>query len=138
MNKIQEKSMLDALSYCDLRDIPSVDTKEYIWLRALALVEKTDGNKCYVLMEKNEHGKDVIKKDFGTTASIVNVIEIYPFKLLEAQFYPEFKANDRKNRIAWLDRHGVREGLEEASIEQLDEMILNRAIWNALNVKYSV
>ena len=136
MNKIEEKSMLDALSYCDLRDVPEADTNKYIWLRALALVEKADGNRAYVLMEKNENGKDVIKKDFGTTAAIVNIVEVYPFKLLEAQFLPEFQSNDKKNRIAWLDKAGVRGDLEAYDIKQLDEMILNRAIWNALNIKY--
>lgn len=133
MDKNLEKSLIDALSYCDLRDLPKKDDKEFVWLKSIALVSKSDGTKSYVLVIKDENGNPRIVKDFGTVSAIRQVIEYYPFCLLDASFMPTFKTRAKDERIAWLERMNEKGNFSEMSAKELDRKVLNVVIQQVLN-----
>lgn len=134
MESIKEKSMIDALAYCDLRDLPKADTKEYIWLKALALVKKSDGTQSYVLLVKDLRGEPKVVKDFGSISVIRKIEEVYPFALLDAKFMPTFTTKTKEERITWLEKMNPDGDYSEMNMKQLNKEVLNVAMQNALRV----
>lgn len=132
MEKNLEKSLIDALSYCDLRYLPKKDDKEFVWLKSLALVSKSDGTKSYALSIKDENGNPKIVKDFGTVSAIRQIIEYYPFCMLDSAFIPMFKSRAKDERIAWLERMGEQGDFSEMTAKELEKKVLNVAIQQAL------
>lgn len=128
MKDYKEKSLLDALSFCDLRQLPEEDKKEFIWVRALGLVEKVNGTSNYVVLRANSVTDYSIVKDFGSTAAIVRVVSVYPYEFLDSKFLPDFKGAKKEERINWLLRNGVQNNLTTLSIKELDKECANLAI----------
>lgn len=135
MEKNLEKSLIDALSYCDLRDLPKKDDKEFVWLKSLALVSKSDGTKSYALSIKDENGNPKIVKDFGTVSAIRQIIEYYPFCMLDSTHMPTFKTRAKDERIAWLERMNEKGNFSEMSAKELDRKVLNVVIQQVLNIE---
>lgn len=132
MERIKEKSLIDCLAYCDLRDLPKEDTKEYIWLKAIVLISKTDASQCYALAMKDENGNVKIVKDFGSVAAIHKIEKIYPFLLLDEKFMPTFETKTKDERITWLQRMGEKDDLSQMNMKELNKKVLNVAMQNAL------
>lgn len=128
MRNIKDTSLIDALTYCSLRELPEEDTKEYQWLKAVALVQKRDGSQSYVLIEKDKDMKDRIVKDFGHISSILKVLNIYPYEYLDADKTPKFKTLKKEERIDWLKlngEHGV--DYSEMTLKELNAEVLKVA-----------
>lgn len=132
MDKIQDKSLIDALAYCDLRALPKEDSKEYVWIKALALVSKIDGTKGYVLAVKNEQGAPRIVKDFGTLAAIKSIDKFYPFALLDEKFMPVFNSRGKEERVEWLKLMDRKLDFDNMTVKELNKEIVNTAVRNAL------
>lgn len=139
MEKLKKESLIKALSFCGLRDVPEEWDKENVYLRALALVSKTDGSQGYILVEKDEYGNDRVVKDFGAVCAIHEIVSVHPFFFLDARWLPEFKpkgkgkasADGKAERIAWLERNNiVMDG--KSDIKALDKAILHVAMRKAL------
>ena len=88
MKKKEQESLIDALSYCGLRELPKVDNNEDVWIRALAKVAKADGSFGYVLLEKDGNLKDKVKRDFGSTSIIRKIEEVYGVPYEKIIFLP--------------------------------------------------
>ena len=132
-NKREEKNLLDALSWCGLKKLPEKDNGEDIWIEALAKVSKANGSIGYVYIKKNGELKDVIAKDFGDISMIVKIDEVYPFNFLKASFMPTFKANNKNERIHYLQKIYKSKDFSGMTVKQLDTEILKVAINNQLN-----
>ena len=52
--------LVDAISWCALRELPEEWDGEREWLKALALVSKRNGSKAYVALAKGKTGEDKI------------------------------------------------------------------------------
>lgn len=125
---IKDKSLLDALTYCSLRELPEEDTKEYQWLKAIALVQKRDGSQSYVLMEKDKDNKERIVKDFGHISSILKVLNIYPYSFLTANYLPKFKTLKKEERIDWLKMNGDKDvDYSEMTLKELNAEVMRVA-----------
>jgi hypothetical protein len=74
-----------------------------VWVKAIGLVRKLNGIKNYVLLEQNDEGKAVIKKDFGALAQILEIEEIYPYEFLERRFLPRLTSDE--DTIKFLKKH---------------------------------
>lgn len=133
MKDYKEKSLIDVLSYCDLRDLPDEDKKEYVWVRAVALVEKRDGTQNYAVAKANAVGDYSITKDFGSISTIVNVKQYFPYEFLDATFLPDFKGAKKEDRINWLVKNGVSKDFSSMSAKALDKECTNFAIKQQLN-----
>ena len=129
MRKKEKESLIDALAYCSLRDIPAADDGSGYWLEALAKVAKRDGTKSFVYAVRNADTLDIeIKVDFGTISGIAFVEEYYPYEFLRDEFLPKFA--NKEERVKYLSK-----GDEEAekkyakmSVKALDETIIKLAI----------
>lgn len=133
MKDYKEKSLIDVLSYCDLRDLPEEDKKEYVWVRAVALVEKRDGTQNYAVAKANAIGDYSITKDFGSISTIVTVKQYFPYEFLDATLLPDFKGAKKEDRINWLVKNGVSKDFSSMSAKALDKECTNFAIKQQLN-----
>ena len=127
-----DRSLIDALSYCHLRELPQEASKyDGIWIRAIARVTKADTTKSYVLMDKEANGSHRIIKDFGTISNIVNVRSIHPFQFVSEDSLPRFKGSNKQERIDWLTNNGVKiDG--ELTLKQLNNIVVNFVIQQEL------
>lgn len=128
MGRKTEESLIDALSYCDLRDLPEIEDGENVWIRAIAKIVKSDGLEYYAYVEKDDNLKNRIVKDFGSMSSIVKVVAYYPFSYLKADFMPEFKTKKKEERIAYLTRYKTTKDYSSMSLKELNDEILKGAI----------
>ena len=127
-----DKSLIDALSYCHLRELPQEASKyDGIWIRAIAYVTKADTTKSYVLMDKAANGSHRIIKDFGTISNIVNVRSIHPLQFVSEDSLPIFKGSNKQERIDWLTNNGVKIDCE-LTLKQLNNRVVNVVIQQEL------
>lgn len=127
-----DKSLIEALSYCHLRELPK-DASQYdsIWIRAIAYVTKADATKSYVLMDKDAKGSHRIIKDFGTISPIVSVRSIHPFQFVAEEALPIIKGSNKQDRIDWLQSQGVIVN-DELTLKQLNNIVVNYVIQQEL------
>lgn len=131
MSNKSDESLIDALSFCSLRDLPEVEDGENVWIRAIAKVVKADGQSYYVYVEKDENLQNRIIKDFGPISALVKIVEYYPFSYLKPAFMPKFKGKNKEGkeeRIAYLTRYNKDLDYSNYSVKELDKLILGGAI----------
>ena len=129
---ILRESLIDALSWASLRELPPKDNGENIWIRAIALVSKRDGSKSYVALVKGKNGEDRIVKDFGSISQVVTVEEVYAFEYLDASYIPSFDSKKKDEKIKWLMLHNPGVNYEEMSSKELNKAVLHIAMQNQL------
>lgn len=132
MGNIKEESLINALSYCDLRDLPKEWDKENVWILAVGLISKIDGTFSYAALKKAENGDARVVKDFGNICAIRQIEKVYPYKYLDASFMPMFKTRAKDERIAWLERMGEKGNFSGMSAKELEKKVLNVAIQQEL------
>lgn len=128
MGRKTEESLIDALSYCSLRDLPEIEDGENVWIRAIAKIVKSDGVEYYAYVEKDKDLRNRIVKDFGSMSSIVKVLEYYPFSYLRAEYMPEFKTKKKEERIAYLTRFKKDKDYSGYTLKELNDEVLRGAI----------
>lgn len=133
MNKKEQESLIDALSYCGLRELPKVDNNEDVWIRALAKVAKADGSFGYVLLEKDGNLNDKVKRDFGSTSIIRKIEEVYPFSYLKPSYMPKFKTQGKDERIKYLQRYDANWDLSKMTVKELDKQVMILAVKKQLS-----
>lgn len=127
-------SLIKALSYCSLRDLPELDRGDDVWIKALALVTKTDGSNCYVAIEKDPKTlKNRVKKDFGYTGAIVEYNEFYPYLYLSQEYMPKFNDKTKEARVKYLTSINPNISWSQYSLKELNDTILGMAIESQLN-----
>lgn len=133
MKGYKEKSLIDVLSFCDLRDLPEEDKKEYVWVRAIGLVEKNNGTQNYAVLTRNNNTDYSVTKDFGAISAIAKVKKVYPYEFLDSNFLPEFKGIKKEDKINWLLKQGVSKDFSSMSAKDLDKECINIAIKKQIN-----
>lgn len=128
---IERESLVGALAYCSLRDLPEIDSGEEVWIYAVAKVEKSDGSTSYALVEKDDNGGNRFLKDFGTISPIRRVVSYHPYVFLKPAYLPKFKTEKKDERVEYLEkRFGKEVDYSKCSKKDLDVIILNLAIRN--------
>lgn len=136
MDKSLDKTLVDALQWANIRELPESDKGENVYILALALVSKKDGSKGYVALKKDDKGQDKIVKDFGSISQIVKIEETYPYLYLDSSYLPDLKK--KEDKIKWLSIHDNTKNYEELTIKELNKTILVVAIQNQLrDVKFA-
>jgi hypothetical protein len=131
-DKNEEKSLISAMAFCSLRELPQEDDKENIWVEALAKVKKADTTTSYVYVRKDKNGENKIAKDFGSSSVIRKVICYYPFNFLKANYLPTFKTQKKEDRIRYLQKVYKDKDFSAMSLKELDKEVLKVAINNQL------
>lgn len=119
MKDNKNESLVSALSWAGLSELPPKDTKENVYVRALALVAKSDGSESYVALKKGENGDDKIVKDFGSIFPIAKVKEVYPYNYLDSRFVPEKTLESKEDMVNWLNFNDKKqEGLDYSKMSK--------------------
>ena len=127
-------SLIKALSYCSLRELPEVDSGEDVWIKALALATKTDGRDYFIAIEKDPNTlANRVKKDFGDTGAIVKYKEVYPYLYLSSEYMPRFQDKTKDARIKYLSNAMPSTDWSKCSLKELNDAILGLAIQSQLN-----
>lgn len=129
MNKdVCEISLIEALSFCGVRELPAKDKGNSVWIKSLALAMKSDGTKSYVAMVRDKDGKPKIIKDFGTTASIVKVDSYYPYLYLDANDIPHFAPKDKQAMVDYLSKFYPGRDFSAVPVKELNKEIVNLSV----------
>lgn len=127
-------SLIKALSYCSLRELPDADSGEDVWIKALALVTKTNGCDYFVALEKDAKTLvNRVKKDFGDTGAIVEYKEIYPYLYLSSEYMPKFQDKTKDARIKYLSGINPNVNWSKLSLKELNDAVIGVAISLQLN-----
>lgn len=130
-NKL-EMSLMEALSYCGVKELPEEDKGENVWIKSIALVSKRDGSRSYVATVKDKDGYPRIIKDFGTIAAIASIDKHYPYLYLDANDVPKFNKNEKQERIDWLRIYYPEKDFSEATMKELNRAVINVSIQEVL------
>lgn len=127
-------SLIKALSYCSLRELPELDSGENVWIKALALVTKTNGCDYFVDIEK-DHKTLVnrVKKDFGDIGAIVEYKEFYPYLYLSSEYMPKFHDKTKDARVEYLTKVNPGVNWAKYPLKELNDAILGLAIKSQLD-----
>lgn len=129
---IEKESLMQCLSWCALRELPQKYDGKNVYIKAVAKVKKADGSVGYMAIQKDKNGVDKYIKDFGSVSVIREIMEIYPYLYLDAQYMPKFKTQKKEERIAMLSRL-YNKDFSNMSLKELDKEVLNHAIQMHLN-----
>lgn len=129
---ILRESLINALSWASLRELPQKDNGENIWIKALALVSKRDGSKAYVALMKGKNGEDRLIKDFGSVSQVVKIEEVYAYSYLDSSYLPQFDSKKREDKIKWLSLQRPDVDYESMTAKELNKAILHVAMQNQL------
>jgi hypothetical protein len=130
MKNIKQDSLIAAMQYLGLRQLPEVEDKNNIWVKALALVRKADGSESYVYVTKDINIKNKCIADFGNISAIKEYVEFYPISHLQQNVLPKFKTKGKDERIKHLVAfcNAKESDLSSKSVKELDYMVLCHAI----------
>lgn len=128
---ILRESLIDALSYCSVRELPPESNGEDVYIRAIALTSKRNGSKGYAVLDKDKNGNDKVVKDFGDVSQIAKIDKVYPVLYLDSSYIPDIKK--KEDKVRWVQLQNGNPLCEEMSIKELNKEILRLAIRNQLN-----
>ena len=129
---IKEQSLISALRYARLREMPLKDEGKNVWIMAIVAVTKTDGTKNYAIADKDKEGNIRIFKDFGTVCSVFSIDDVYPFAFLSVEYMPVFTTQKKDERIEWLYKNVEKKDYSKYSIKELNNAILNDRVTLAI------
>lgn len=129
MKESKKESLIKAMSFFLLKELPEVDNGENIWIKALALVKKRDGSEAYVYVVKDSKTlENKIAKDFGSGSQIVETVEYYPFSFLKSGYMPTFKTAKKEDRIKYLNKYDKSTDYSNMTLKELEREIIRLAI----------
>ena len=135
MSRVQD-SLIDALSYAGCSELPEEYNGEGIWIKALALVVRNNGDNSYVYLERQEDMSGRVVRDFGFGGSIFKVLKYYPLSYLKSEYIPEFSKERKSPRLDFLKKNKCDVStLGDCTIKELDAIILGVAIRNQMKAE---
>lgn len=106
ISDLEKESMVKAMNACYVSELPEPLSKdeERIWVKGLAKVTKCDNSVSYVVVENDGNNKPFVTRDFGGTATIVRIDDIYPTMFLGNDDMPSVRS--QKDIVRYLVIHG--------------------------------
>ena len=134
IKNIKDETLVEALSFCGVRELPEEFKGKEVWIKAIGLVSKVDGSQSYVYLERGELGASNIKKDFGTLSPIVKIDKIYPYLYLSEDEVPKFSKENKGEKASWLIARGYNEEeLSTKTPQQINKLVIDECVKAALN-----
>lgn len=138
MEKYEQNLISDVLNFAHLTSLPKrVDPKKSLWIEAIAKVRLSNNSIGYAVLKRNFDLTPRVLYINGSTASIVDIEEVYPYIMLEKQYIKKFteKAGE-KERIAYLESLNlpyVADGyFDGMSIDELNKEVVKAAVYQQL------
>lgn len=139
MDNREQNLISDVLNFAHLASLPKrVDPKKSLWIEAIAKFRLANNSVGYGVVKRNLDLTYRVLYVNGSTASIVDIEEVYPYIMLEKQYIKKFteKAGE-KERIAYLESLNlpyVAEGyFDGMSIDELNKEVVKAAVFQQLN-----
>lgn len=131
----KEKTLVEALNYCMVRELPPADDKKSYWIKAIALVSKNDGSENYAIASIDVNTLEPkLVKDFGSIALIREVKEYYPYDFLKENFMPPIELKTKEKIIEYLKKvRYYRDEHEDMSLKELKKELVKRACTLQIN-----
>lgn len=109
MESLSEQiSLTEALSEARIPTLPNEWTNKNIhWARAIVKVRKINMKVNYAIAENDGEDKPIIVKDFGSSAKIVEILEIHPYAHLNDFYMPDLR--NKQDITKYLTVNGVNE-----------------------------
>lgn len=138
MDTYEQNLISDVLNFAHLTSLPKrVDPKKSLWIEAIAKFRLANNSVGYGVVKRNLDLTYRVLYVNGSTASIVEIEEAYPYIMLEKQYIKKFtdKAGE-KERIAYLESLNlpyVAEGyFDGMSIDDLNKEVVKAAVYQQL------
>lgn len=138
MDNREQNLISDALAFAHLTKLPKKgDPEKGLWIEAIAKFRLANNSVGYGVVKRNIDLSYRVLYINGSTASIVEIEEVYPYVMLEKQYIKKFteKAGE-KERIAYLESLNlpyVAEGYFDCmSIDELNKEIVKAAVYQQL------
>lgn len=138
MDTYEQKLISDALNFAHLTTLPKkADPQKSLWIEAIAKIRLANNSVAYGVVKRNADLSYRVTYVNGSTASIVEIEEVYPYIMLEKQYIKKFteKAGE-KERIAYLESLNlpyVAEGyFDSMSIDDLNKEVVKAAVYQQL------
>lgn len=115
-SKSEQESKFEALSAAHLKELPDEldnENNNKIWVKAIVKVSKVNCRRNYAIAENDGYGNARIVMDFGSSARIAEIDNIYPYHYLTPSSMPDLRS--KTDIINYL----YRTGYEVAPIERL-------------------
>ena len=138
MDKYEQILISDVLNFAHLTSLPKrVDPKKSLWIEAVAKFRLANNSVGYGVVKRNLDLTYRVLYINGSTASIVDIEEVYPFIILEKQYIKKFTDKaEEKERIAYLESLNlpyVAEGyFDGMSIDDLNKEVVKAAVYQQL------
>lgn len=102
-------TLQECLAATGQRDLPKKIGANYnkVWIKAICLVRKAGGFEEYCLCDNDGNNKPSIKRDFGRSAAIQEILGIFPYQELEGRFTPDLRSD--KAILSFLVKNGYKE-----------------------------
>ena len=131
---IKDETLVDALSFCGVKELPEELKGKEVWVKAIALVTKRDGGQSYVAVERGTDGDKKIVRDFGSLSTVAKIEKMYPYMYLSETDVPKFAKDAKDDKIAWLMERGYKkEDLEGLAPKGIDKVVINECVKVALS-----
>ena len=138
MDKYEQNLISDVLEFAQLTSLPKrVGPKKSLWIEAVAKFRLANNSVGYGVVKRNIDLSYRVLYVNGSTASIVDIEEAYPYIMLEKQYIKKFteKAGE-KERITYLESLNlpyVGEGyFDGMSIDDLNKEVVKAAVYQQL------
>lgn len=137
---IEEKLKSDVLRHAQLAKMPprAGEGKKMLWLEAVAKIKKADGNIGYGIVKRNTDLSYRVTYINGSTSTIVDLLEIYPYVSLDKKNIKKFaEKDDMASRIKYLRSLDLPYVIdfETATIDDLNREIVKAAVFQQLNAQ---
>lgn len=104
-SKIEQLSLTEALSEARISTLPpTAKNTNKIWVKAIVKVRKCNGSTNYAIGVNNGAGYPIIVNDYGASARIARIEEIYPFLFMASRGIPDMRS--KNDIIEYLGRAG--------------------------------
>ena len=140
MDNREQNLISDALAFAHLTKLPKKkDSEKGLWIEAIAKVRLSNNSIGYAVLKRNFDLTSRVLYINGSTASIVEVEEVYPYIMLEKQYIKKFTDKEgEKERIAYLESlnlpYAYNGFFDNKTIDELNKEVVKAAVYQQLKV----
>ncbi len=135
MKNQKEETLIQALNYAHLHELPDKWDNKSLWIKAIGLVTRRNGGvQSYVILRREADGRICTIKDFSLDA-IRSIDEVYPYIYIDSQFLPKFTTQQRDEKHEYIARISGKsiEEVKNMSAKQQKEIMVGYAMKIQLN-----
>lgn len=103
---IKDETLQLALKEAGIISLPRgmSSASDKIWISAIVLTKRINGQESYAYALNDGSGKPVIKADFGPYLAISQILSIHPVESVEKRFQPDLRSD--KQIVTFLSKNG--------------------------------